>query len=147
MFPPNFSSQKEFDAYHSCLSNLKPGDKVEFTTHVGKIEGLFLYKELSSVRSCANNGNVSCYIVLIGTPKLNDPYRMFHNPSPVERRRFLAPAKKACPKILIGATNICWVPPSLRIEKIVKYNVGQEKKEKKEKAKAAKSLRARSKHA
>jgi hypothetical protein len=147
MFPPNFSSQKEYDAYFACISNLKPGDNVEFTSNYGKVEGFFLFKELINVRSVANNANIECYNLLIGTGSLSAPGFMFYVPSPIEKRRYLAPAKKACPKILIGSTNIYWVPASVRIEKIVKYNGVQEEKEKKEKAKAAKPIRARSKHA
>lgn len=144
MFPPTFLSQKKYDAYLSCLSNLKPGDKIELTTNYGKVEGLFLHREQTTIAVRGTNGVILAYNLLIGS-NAKEVNNIFYAPSPIEKRRYLSPAKKACPKILIGSTNIYWIANSARIEKIVKYNGVQEEKEKKEKAKAEKSLRARSK--
>lgn len=147
MFPPNFSSQKEYDAYLSCLSSLKPGDNIEVATNYGNITGLFLYKEQASYKSYRSNIPLIGYNILIGRSRHEDINNIFYQASPIEKRRYLAPAKKACPKILIGSTYIYWIANTARILKIVKYNGVQEEKEKKEKAKAAKSLRSISKHA
>lgn len=140
MYPSSFSSQKEYDNYLACLSNLKIGDKISCTSNYGDIDGFFLYKETDA-------RNNSGWIILIGSENPPSDNRLFHAPTPLEKRRYISPAKKICPKIKIGTTKLFWLPPHARLTKIVKYNGQQEEKEKKEKAKAAKSLRARSKNA
>lgn len=148
MFPDTFSSQKEYDSYLACLDKLRPGDIIEATTNHGKIIGTFLFKEqFCATKTYRVTEGYKCYNLLIGIDTSKDIDNYFYLPSPIEKRRFLAPAKKECPKILIGSTSIYWIPNSTRIDKIVKYNGEQEKKEKKEKAKAAKSIRISRLHA
>ncbi len=138
MFPANFSSQKEYDNYLACLSNLKIGDKLIATSRYGDIHGFFLYKEGDTRTS-------NSWVILVGTEDFEN--RLYHLPTALEKRRYLSPAKKFCSKIRIGSTRLFWLPGDARILKIVKYNGEQEEKEKKEKAKAAKSLRASRKYA
>ncbi len=136
MFPRTFASQKEFDAYTSCVSNLKVGDKIEANSVYGPVKGFFIYKEAASFSLSPG------WVILIGTEEPDETVRqLFHRASIGEKKKYISPAKKDCPKIRIGQTKLFWLPCDSRILKIVKYNAVQEEKEKKEKAKAAKSIR------
>lgn len=132
-YPAEFSSQKQYNTYINCLANLKVGDHIFYSLRHEVVDGLLLFKECLRDHLYGDIWNI-----IIGSENTNFD---FYSPSLKEKRMYLAPAKKVCPKIRITKMKIRWFPSSARITRIIKYNGAQEEKEKAKKKKSLRSSR------